>query len=64
MIVINGATNVAALAPETKSAASRRPRFLVFHTRGSANGSVMVGVRVTVLELMSIFGASGPSPGT
>jgi hypothetical protein len=64
MIVINGATNVAALAPETKSAASRRPRFLVFHTRGSANGSVRVGARVTVLESMSIFGAGDPGLGT
>jgi hypothetical protein len=64
MIVINGATNVAALAPETKSAANRRPRFLVFHTRGSANFSVRTGARVTVLESMSNVSAGDPSPGT
>jgi len=59
MIVIKGATNVAALAPEIKSAASRRPRFLVFHTRGSAKGSVKVGVRGTVLESTSNFCGPG-----
>jgi hypothetical protein len=64
MIVINGATRVAALAPETKSAASRRPRFLVFHTRGCASGFVRAGARVTFLESMSNFGAGDSSPGT
>lgn len=39
MTVIRGATVVAAVAPDTKSAANRRPKFLVFHTRTSVNGS-------------------------
>jgi hypothetical protein len=36
--VMSGATRLAAHAPDTKSDASRKPRFFVFHTLGSIRG--------------------------
>lgn len=43
IIVMSGATRVAAPAPATTSEASRRPRFRVFHARGSINGASRAG---------------------
>jgi len=39
MMVIKGATMVAAVNPEMKSEANRRPRFFVFHVFASCKGS-------------------------
>lgn len=37
--MIRGATLLAAVMPDSASTANRRPRFFVFHTRTSSNGS-------------------------
>lgn len=59
MTVIIGATVVAAVAPEIKSAANRRPRFFVFHTRTSVNGSFKAAF-VTVLADVSSWTCCDP----
>jgi len=64
MIVITGATIQAAENPAVASAASLNPKFLVFHTRGSVNGSARAGARVTVFEDTSILDVEIPTPGT
>jgi len=63
MTVMRGATIVAAAAPEMKSEANRKPRFLVFQVFASCNGSEAFWERVMIFdEGASIFGAGGSSP--
>ena len=61
MIVIIGATIVAAVAPDTKSTPNLYGRFFVFHSRGSAIGSASSGLRVTVFGLSIFMGGLGDS---
>lgn len=56
MTVIKGATVVAAVAPEMKSEAKRKPKFFVFHIfLASCKGSEAFGDRVMAFEEASMF---------
>ena len=62
IITIMGATIDAAVAPETKSEANRRPKFFVFHSFFSAKASDTFGVRDMIFGdalVISIWGVTG-----
>ena len=65
IIVIKGATKVAAASPEQASAANLNPKFFVFQFLASATGSATFGARVGVVEDASRFivVVGGSTPG-